>query len=87
MLLINTKNTVKYAARYGIISIDIIPALIFVCEADNYRRKSCASPGGAISACWHGIMSADIKKRLRFTAAYMRGKFAAAVKSNKRSDA
>jgi hypothetical protein len=32
-------------------STDIIPALIFVCEADNYHRKSCASPGGAMSAC------------------------------------
>ena len=54
----------------------------------KHTKPNAADQAGGIDVDKRqGIMSADIKKRLRFTAAYMRGKFAAAVKSNKRSDA
>ena len=46
--------------KQGIMTIGIIPAPLSVSEANNFRRKACASPGGAIAACSYGIMAIDI---------------------------
>ena len=56
---------------HGIMSEGIIPALISVCEADSFQRKSCASPqrGHASWLAWYNVgrhyTRADFRLRSR----------------------